>query len=134
MYLKANPKPTYEVPESETPNRNEMYIGIVKHVLLTLFTFGIYDCIWIYKTTENLNLEGVTEIHSGAKKLLLCVFVPFYRIYWFYAQAKRLENLIKHKGTPASDFAIVTLVLAICVPIVAASALLQVKINEYAEN
>ena len=134
MYLKANPKPTYEVPVNEAPARSEMYVGIVKHILLTLFTFGIYDCIWVYKTTENLNLEGVTEIHSGAKKLLLCVFVPFYRIYWFYAQAKRLENLMKHKGTLTSDFAIVTLVLAIFVPIVAASALLQVKINEYAEN
>ena len=134
MYLKANPKPTYEVPINEAPAHSEMYVGIVKHVLLTLFTFGIYDCIWVYKTTENLNLEGVTEIHSGTRKLLLCIFVPFYRIYWFYAQAKRLENLMKHKDMPASDFAVVTLVLAIFVPIVAASALLQVKINEYAEN
>ena len=134
MYLKVNPKPTYEVHVNEVPARSEMYVGIVKHVLLTLFTFGIYDCIWVYKTTENLNLEGVTEIHSGAKKLMLCIFVPFYRIYWFYAQAKRLENLMKLKGKPTSDFAIVTLVLAIFVPIVAASALLQVKINEYAKN
>ena len=134
MYLKANPKPTYEVPVNEAPAYSEMYVGIVKHVLLTLFTFGIYDCIWVYKTTENLNLEGVTEIHSGTRKLLLCIFVPFYRIYWFYAQAKRLENIMKHKGMSASDFAIVTLILAIFVPIVAASALLQVKINEYAEN
>ena len=134
MYLKANPKPTYEVPESENPNRSEMYIGIVKHVLLTLFTFGIYDCIWVYKTTENLNLTDVNETQSGAKKLLLCIFVPFYRIYWFYSQAKRLENMIQHKGKHISDFAVVTLVLAIFVPIVAASAFLQTKINEYTEN
>lgn len=134
MYLKANPKPTYEVPENEYPEYNDMYVGIVKHILLTIFTFGIYDCIWVYKTTENLNLEGVNEKHSGARKLLLCMFVPFYRIYWFYVQAKRLENLMKHKCMSASDFAIVTLVLAIFVPIVAASALLQTKINEYAEN
>ena len=95
MYLKSNPKPTYEVAESEIPNRGEMYVGIVKHILLTLFTFGIYDCIWVYKTTENLNLTDVNEKQSGAKKLLLCIFVPFYRIYWFYAQAKRLEKLMK---------------------------------------
>ena len=134
MYLKANPKPTYEVPEREFPNRSEMYVSIVKHVLLTLFTFGIYDCIWVYKTTENLNFTDINEKQSGAKKLLLCIFVPFYRIYWFYAQAKRLENMIQHKGKHISDFAVVTLVLAIFVPIVAASAFLQAKINEYAEN
>lgn len=134
MYLKANPKPTYEVPEREFPNRSEMYVSIVKHVLLTLFTFGIYDCIWVYKTTENLNFTDINEKQSGAKKLLLCIFVPFYRIYWFYAQAKRLENMIQHKGKRISDFAVVTLVLAIFVPIVAASAFLQAKINEYAEN
>ena len=134
MYLKANPKPAYEIPVNEAPARSEMYVGIVKHVLLTLFTFGIYDCIWVYKTTENLNLEGVTETHSGTKKLLLCIFVPFYRIYWFYSQAKRLENLMKYNNIHTSDFAVVTLILAIFVPIVAASAFLQLKINEYSEN
>ena len=134
MYLKANPKPTYEVPESEISSHNEMYVGIVKHVLLTLFTLGIYDCIWVYKTTENLNLGGITEIHSGTRKLLLCIFVPFYRIYWFYAQAKRLEKLMEHKEMHVSDFAVVTLILGIFVPVVAASTFLQVKINEYTEN
>ena len=134
MYLRANPKPTCEVPETEYPKHNEMYVGIVKHILLTLFTFGIYDCIWVYRTTENLNFGGINAIQSGAKKLLLCIFVPFYRLYWFYAQAKRLENLMKDKDIHISDFAVVTLVLAIFVPIVAASAFLQAKINEYAEK
>ena len=134
MYLRANPKPTYDVPENDYPQHNEMYIGPVKHILLTLFTFGIYDCIWVYRTTENLNIGGINEIHSGTRKLLLCIFVPFYRIYWFYAQAKRLENLMKNKDIHTSDFAVVTLILAIFVPIVAASAFLQIKINEYAQN
>ncbi len=133
MYLRANPRPTREVLESEYPQHSDMYIGMIKHILLTLFTFGIYDCYWVYKTTENLNC-GSNEIQSGTKKLLLCIFLPFYRIYWFYVQAKRLENLMKHKDMHYSDFAVVTLILAIFVPIVAASAFLQLKINEYAEN
>lgn len=133
MYLRANPKPAYEIPETEYPQNDDMYVGIVKHILLTIFTFGIYDCYWVYKTTENLNC-GSNEIQSGTKKLLLCIFVPFYRIYWFYVQAKRLEALMKNKNMHSSDFAIVTLILAIFVPIVAASAFLQLKINEYAQN
>ena len=133
IYLRANPKPTYEVAENDYPGYNDMYVGMVKHILLSLFTLGIYNCIWTYKTTENLNC-GKNEIQSGAKKLLLCIFLPFYRIYWYYNQSKRLENLMKEKDGNASDFAIVTLILAIFVPIVAASAFLQVKINEYANK
>ena len=134
IYRKANPKPTYEVPENAYPQNSDMYVGMVKHILLTLFTLGIYDCYWVYKTTENLNIGGVNEIQSGTKKLLLCIFVPFYRIYWFYAQSKRLENLMREDDVNISDFAVVTLILAIFVPIVAASAFLQMKINEYAKN
>ncbi len=133
IYLKANPKPTYEVAENAYPAYNDMYVGMVKHILLSLFTLGIYNCIWIYKTTEVLN-GGKNEIQNGGKKLLLCIFVPFYRIYWYYNQSKRLESLMKEKDANASDFAMVPLILAIFVPIVAASAFLQVKINEYAQK
>lgn len=133
MYLRANPKPTYEVAENDYPGYNDMYVGMVKHILLSLFTLGIYNCIWTYKTTEALNC-GKNAIQSGAKKLILCIFVPFYRIYWYYNQSKRLENLMKEKDVAAQDFAIVTLILAIFVPVVAAGAFLQVKINEYAKN
>ena len=100
-------------------------------MLLSLFTFGVYNCIWTYKITENLN-AGNNEKQSGAKKLLLCIFVPFYRLYWYYNQSRRLENLMKAKDERSSDFAVVTLILAVFVPIVAASAFLQVKTNEYA--
>ena len=131
MYLKANPKPTYEVPENAYPDRVEMYVGMVKHVLLSLFTFGVYNCIWTYRLTENLNF-GDNQIQSGTKKLLLCIFVPFYRLYWYYNQSRRLENLMRAKDMHTADFAVVTLILAIFVPIVAASAFLQSKANEYA--
>lgn len=133
IYLRANPKPSYEVEESAYPGYNDMYVGMVRHILLSLFTFGIYNCIWTYKTTENLNCSG-NEIQSGAKKLLLCIFVPFYRIYWYYNQSKRLEALMKAKDENAPEFAIVTLILAIFVPVAAASAFLQVKVNEYAKK
>lgn len=133
MYLKTNPKPSYEVEESAYPGYNDMYVGMVRHILLSLFTLGIYNCIWTYQTTENLNCSK-NEKQNGAKKLLLCIFVPFYRVYWYYNQSKRLESLMKEKDENASEFAIVTLVLAIFVPVVAASAFLQVKINEYAEK
>lgn len=133
LYLRANPKSVYEIPANQYPEHSDMYVGMVKHILLSLFTFGIYNCIWTYKTTENLNC-GDNQIQSGTKKLLLCIFVPFYRLYWYYNQSKRLENLMKAKEEHTSDFALVTLILAIFVPIVAASAFLQLKVNEYTQK
>lgn len=133
IHLRADPKPTYELPENTYPENSDMYVGIVKHILLTIFTFGIYDFYWVYKTTENLNV-GSKEIQSGTKKLLLCIFVPFYRWYWFYAQSKRLEKLMREKDMNISEIAVVTLILAVFVPVVAASAFLQLKINEYAQK
>ncbi len=134
IYLKGNPAPSYEVPENSYPVRGEMYVVMVKHILLQLFTFGIYNCIWIYKTTENLNSGDDEAKQSGASKLLLCMFVPFYIFYWYYVQSKRLEVLMRKKDMAGSEFALITLILAIFVPIVAASVFLQTKINEYAEK
>ncbi|MBQ7295796.1 MAG: helix-turn-helix domain-containing protein [Clostridia bacterium] len=133
IYFRANPKPVYEVAENAYPAYSYMYVGSVVHILLSLFTLGIYNCIWICKTTEVLNC-GKNEIQSGTKKLLLCILVPFYRLYWYYNQSKRLENLMKERDSSSSEFAVVTLILAIFVPIVAASTFLQVKINEYAKK
>lgn len=65
---------------------------------------------------------------------MLCIFVPFYRWYWFYAQSKRLEKLMREKDMHISELAVVTLILAVFVPVVAASAFLQLKINEYAQK
>ncbi len=131
IYLKVNPLPDREVPEN-TVDKNGMYISLVKHILLTLFTFGIYDCIWVCRTTESLNCDAVNERQSGLRKLLLCVFVPFYRIYWYYAQSKRLENLMKNEGTGTESFAVITLILAIFLPVAVPSAFLQMKVNEFA--
>ena len=131
MYLKVNPLPDREIPES-TADKRGMYIPLVKHVLLTLFTLGIYDCIWICRTTESLNCDSVNERQSGFRKLLLCVFGPFYRIYWYYVQSKRLEALMKQERMTAEGFAVVLVVLAVFLPVAVPSAFLQMKVNEFA--
>lgn len=131
MYLRVTPLPDREVPEN-TADKGGMYIPLVKYILLTLFTFGIYDCIWVCRTTEGLNCEGVNERQSGFRKLLLCVFVPFYRIYWYYAQSKRLEALMKNEGISTDSFAVITVILAVFLPVAVPGVFLQMKVNEFA--
>ena len=103
------------------------YCGLAKHVLLLLFTLGIWYFIWIYRTTDNLNCLEDEPPRSPTTKLLLCMFIPFYSIYWVYKSAQRIDRLSAAQGMP-SDSATLCLILAIFIGIVP-PILMQDKIN-----
>lgn len=103
------------------------YISMGKHIVLCVFTFGIWYLIWIYRTTEFLNKAPDSEEYSPTSKLLLCMFVPFYIIFWTYEHGKRIDRLAKENRV-SSDIATVSLVLGIFIPIVAC-IIMQDKIN-----
>lgn len=126
----ANDSKTANV-NSNTVNNNvnvDGYCDMAKHVLLLLFTCGIWNYIWIYRITKYLNNTPGEEYRDPASKFLLCIFIPFYNIYWVYQSARRIDVLAKSKGVD-SDIATVSLVLAIFVPIVA-PIIMQSKINQ----
>ena len=104
------------------------YCDMTKHVLLLLFTFGIWQYIWIYRTTEYLNTVSGEEKRNPITKLLLCMFVPFYYIYWVYQSAKRIDALARQNGV-ASDISTVSTVLAIFIGFVP-PILMQSKLNQ----
>lgn len=121
-------------PEDEKKNsaaqnqaESEVYCNLGKHVLLLLCTCGIWEFIWIYRTTKNTNRAG-EEYRDPTKKLLLCMFVPFYLIYWTYKTAQRIDRMSAAKGI-YSDSASICLILAIFVPIVP-PILMQDKLNK----
>ena len=103
------------------------YIPMVKHVLLMLFLGGIWLYVWIYKTTKFLNNAPEMEYRNPTTKLLLCMFVPFYYLYWVYQSAKRIDRISAEQGVP-SDSATTNLILAIFIGIVP-PILMQSKIN-----
>ncbi len=106
-------------------------MGMVGHVLLLLLTFGIYQLIWIYQTTGYLNQDERTAYRNPTTKLLLCMFVPFYLIYWTYQSALRMDNLSRDHGVQ-SDLGMICLILSIFVPIIP-PILIQAKMNELAD-
>ena len=121
--------PIYVTVDPNNPKavEGEGYIGLVKHVLLLLFTGVIWLYIWIYRTTAYLNRCKSMEQRSPVNKLLLCMFVPFYFIYWIYVSAQRIDILAREKGMSEST-ASLCLILAIFIPIVPV-ILMQSKIN-----
>ena len=112
---------------TQNVTRPDGYCSMVKHVLLLIFTFGIWQFIWIYRTTRYLNCVTVEPPRNPTTKLLLCMFVPFYIIYWMYKHAKYIDILAAEKGIP-SDIGVLCLVLEFFVPIVP-PILMQDKLN-----
>ncbi len=108
--------------------QGEAYCGLGKHILLLLFTFGIWHLIWTYRTTKYLNKSPNAEVYNPTSKLLLYIFVPFYSIYWFYRHGQRIDSFTKSKGLNDSNMAMICLILGIFIPIVAC-ILMQDKIN-----
>mgnify|MGYP002549967876 CR=1 FL=1 len=114
------------VPASSTAY-GKSYKSLVPHVLLLLFTCGIYYLVWIYRTTDSLNACKNEEYRTPINKLLLCMFVPFYSIYWTYKSAHRIDTLGYEKGIQG-DTATLSLILLLFVPILP-PILMQSKLN-----
>ena len=130
-----DPYTTVSIPENttnggtcNTEEYNEAYCGLGKHIVLCLFTCGIWYLIWTYRTTKYLNKAPNAEHYNPTSKLLLCMFIPFYQIYWFYKHGRRIDTMSKFKKLNNSDMATLCLILGIFIPIVAC-ILMQDRIN-----
>lgn len=106
---------------------NEAYCGLVKHILLLLLTFGIWQLVWIYRMTRYTDGVEGEESRTPTNQLLLCLFVPFYIVYWMYKTAQRVDKMAAAKGI-SSDLSMLCLILQIFVAIVP-PVLLQDKMN-----
>lgn len=118
--------------KKEGEPRDDGYYDLAMHVILLLVTCGIWQCIWIYRTTDYLNRCPGEEYRDPVSKLLLCMLVPFYYIYWTYKSAQRVDKMSAAKGIPC-DIATLCLILSIFVAIVP-PILIQMKINGLTES
>ena len=110
-------------------SESAIYKSLPTHILLCIFTFGIWYFIWIYRATIYLNRAPEGERYDPTKKLLLCLFVPFYQIYWFYKHGQKLDSLMKQRNIGGGDMATLCLILGIVFPLVAC-ILMQDKLNQ----
>ena len=119
------PLPTYQ------PKVWDGRCDMLKHILLLIFTFGVWYCIWIYRTTGFLNGTRDSSDRNPTNQLLLCIFVPFYLIYWVYQSARRTDVQAADLGIPC-DLGVLCLVMAFFVPLLP-PILMQDKFNRFSE-
>ncbi len=113
---------------SNTPKRTDGYCDMTKHILLLVFIGSIWQYIWVYRITDYLNITSNEEKRNPTSKLLLCMFVPFYYIYWIYQSARRIEILAKEKNID-SDIVTLSTVLSLFIGIVP-PIIMQHKLNQ----
>jgi len=85
---------------------SKAYCNMALHILLLLFSCGIWYWIWNYRMTRDTNAVRDEAERNPVTKLLLCMFIPFYGIYWTYKTAQRIDKMAWDRNIPSSTAAL----------------------------
>ena len=105
----------------------EGYISMPLQIFLQVITFGLWEFVWIYKTTDVLSLIDEEDERDPVFQLLLCALVPFYHVYWTYKTAKIIDKQSAIKSLD-SELTVLCTVFALGVRIVC-PILMQERLN-----
>ena len=83
--------------ETQKGEKVKGYFDVVRHTLLLFFTFGIWNFIWIYRTTKFLNSIYDEPKQVPIVQFFLCM-VPFYPIYWGNIASRKIDRLCLSKN------------------------------------
>ena len=111
------------------------YCGIIKHLLLSAFTLGIWQLVWMYRTTRYLNQVEGYESMKPSTQVIAGLFVPFYLTYWIYKNSLKLDALSRKQGY-TFKLTLPCLALKFLSPlnIILPSMLMQERINAIAKG
>ena len=116
------------LPESAIPeSTGDGYRSIIKMMLLSVFTLGIYYFIWIYQTSRYLNRVNSETKQRPGHQVAACIFLCFfgYLHYWTYKNAQRIDTLAHEKGIQ-SNISFMCLLFA---PFFISGLIMQDRIN-----
>ncbi|MBR3954661.1 MAG: DUF4234 domain-containing protein [Clostridia bacterium] len=108
----------------------DAFMSLGTLIVLWLLTLGIGYMYWVYRMTEYLNRVNGSQRMNPVAQCLLCGFVPFYSIYWFYIHGQKLEAHLKANGKN-ENIATLCLILGIFCPF-AGAIIMQDHCNKLA--
>lgn len=107
---------------------------VVKCVIFTIITCGIYGIYWFVKITDDTNtLAGEQGTNGVTAFILTIVTCGIYGIYWAYKQGVKIESIRAAKGLPSGSLPILYLVLELVGVGIVAYALMQNELNTLSE-
>jgi hypothetical protein len=108
---------------------------IVKCIIFSIITCGIYCLYWFIKLTDDTNtLAGETNGTDGVKALIFTlVTCGIYGYYWAYKQGVKIDSVKAAKGQQTGNLAVIYLILEVVGLGIVAYAMMQNEINNLAE-
>lgn len=103
---------------------------IVKAIIFSIITFGIYMLYWMVKLNDETNtLANEPNGTKGTTVLLLTIITcGIYGVYWAYQMGTKIDSIKGAKGQATGNLAILYVILYLFIS-VAALALMQNEIN-----
>ena len=87
-------------------------------IFLYIITCGVWELVWVYQVSKYLN-EATGEQERNPAGCVWLSLLPFYRAYWAYRQALRIETLLEKRGEKTESLAIVAFMAALLCPLLA---------------
>lgn len=108
--------------------------SVVKLIILSVITCGIYYLYWQYKIAEELKLYLGDESIKPGLDLFLCIICAPYIIYWYYKYGKLVAEAQRYAGLPAEDNSILYVILSIFGLVIVNAAIMQSSMNKLWEQ
>lgn len=100
-------------PSGNKAAQPEGYMNMGLFTFLLIITLGIYGIYLYYKFTKVTNEDRMLPQRTPWAQLLCCLFIPFYRWYWFYMTSLRMDNLVRLKAHQQSSTMVTNLLLSL---------------------
>lgn len=100
-------------PSGNKAAQPEGYMNMGLFTFLLIITLGLYGIYLYYKFTKVTNEDRMLPQRTPWAQLLCCIFIPFYRWYWFYMTSLRMDNLVRLKARQQSNTMLANLLLSL---------------------
>ncbi|MGM9857850.1 MAG: DUF4234 domain-containing protein [Bacilli bacterium] len=108
-------------------------VNIPLNVLYCFLTLGIYYFIWNYKLSKNIKrLSNI--IVFNPLELLCFIFIPYFKIYWFYTKFDRLVIGAKNVGVELVEKSFIAVIFSITGLSLINTILMQYDLNYIYSN
>ena len=102
-------------------------------VIISVFTFGLYQLVWLYRLCKKVRLLA-GEPKKCTKELACIALVPFYILYWMRSRGKKIKENAEKLNIHLSDNGIFYLLFTLCGMSVFAVAMMQKDFNRIARR
>lgn len=113
-------------------NRLLIKKDVVKAIIYTILTFGIYSLFWLADIMKRIRLLA-NESEDITGEFLLFIFIPLYSVYWMLTRTRKLRQSLADKGLQTPDNSILNTLFVFFGLTIIAYVLLQNDLNAYAQ-